>query len=83
MGYQERRAAYGSLWVLALVLGWIEASVVVYLRDIYMREVSLQGTNYFAGFQVTLVSLPSHLVAVENAHEQRDDCAKKAPGCGR
>ena len=72
MRIQERRATYGSLWVLALAFGWIEASVVVYLREIYMREASLQGTNYFAGsqsFQVSLLSLPSHVIAVEMARE--------------
>jgi len=65
----ERRAVYASLWVLALALGWIEASVVVYLREIYVRQVSLQGTNYWAGLHVTFVSLPSPLVAVEMARE--------------
>ena len=69
MGNQERRAAYASLWVLALAFGWIEASVVVYLHEIYVREVSLHGTNYFAGLPASLVSLPSHLVAVEMARE--------------
>ena len=69
MGNQERRSAYASLWVLALAFGWIEASVVVYLREIYVREVSLQGSTSFTGLQVSLVSLPSHLVAVEMARE--------------
>ena len=69
MENQARRAAYASLWILALAFGWIEASVVVYLREIYVREVSLQGTNDWAGLQVTLVSLPSHLVAMEMARE--------------
>jgi hypothetical protein len=69
MGNQERRSAYASLWGLALAFGWIEASVVVYLRELYAREVSLHGTTYFAGFSVSLVSLPSHLVAVEMARE--------------
>ena len=69
MENQERRAAYASLWVLALAFGWIEASVVVYLREIYVREVSLQGPNYLAGLQITLVSLPSHLVGMEMARE--------------
>jgi hypothetical protein len=69
MKNQERRAAYASLWVLALAFGWIEASVVVYLREIYVREVSLQGPNYWAGLQVTLVSLPGHLVVVEMVRE--------------
>jgi hypothetical protein len=69
MENQERRAAYANLWVLALAFGWIEASVVAYLREVYVREVSLHGTSYLAGLQVTLVSLPSHLVAVEMARE--------------
>jgi hypothetical protein len=69
MRNRGRLAAYGSLWVFALTFGWIEASVVVYLREIYMREVSLRGTGYFTGFQVTLVSLPNHLVALEMARE--------------
>ena len=69
MGNQERRAAYASLWVLSLAFGWIEGSVVVYLREISVREMSLQGTNYFAGLPVWLVSLPSRLVAVEMARE--------------
>ena len=69
MGIQARRSAYASLWVLGLAFGWIEASVVVYLREIYVREISLQGTNDFAGLPVSLVSLPSRLVAVEMARE--------------
>lgn len=69
MGNQERRAAFASLWVLALAFGWIEASVVVYLREIHAREVSLHGTTYFAGLPVSLVSLPNDLVAVEMARE--------------
>jgi len=69
MENRERRAVYASLWVLALAFGWIEASVVVYLRELYVREVSLAGPNAWAGLQITLVSLPSHLVAVEMARE--------------
>jgi hypothetical protein len=69
MEKQERRAAYASLWILALAFGWIEASVVVYLREIYVREVSLHGPNDWAGLQITLVSLPGHLVVVEMARE--------------
>ena len=72
MESQEQRAAYGSLWALGLAFGWIETSVVVYLREIYMREASLRGANYFAGsqiFQVPLASLPSHVITVEMARE--------------
>jgi len=45
MANEERRAAYGGVWVLALVFGWIEASVVVYLREISVREGALQATT--------------------------------------
>lgn len=69
MGNQERRAAYASLWVLALAFGWIEASVVVYLREIYVREVSLGATSALPGLQVSLVSLPGDLVVLEMARE--------------
>ena len=69
MENHERRAAYASLWLVALAFGWIEASVVVYLRETFVREVSLHAPNYQAGLQVTLVSLPSHLVATEMVRE--------------
>jgi hypothetical protein len=69
MANEERRAAYVSLWVLALAFGWIEASVVVYLREIYVREASLHASSYLPNLQVSLVSLPSPLVALEMARE--------------
>jgi hypothetical protein len=69
MGDQERRATYGSLVVLALVFGWIEASVVVYLREISLREAALHATSYFPDLQITLASLPGRLVALEMARE--------------
>ena len=68
MENQERRAAYAGLWAFALAFGWIEASVVVYLREIYAREAA-GATDYFPGLQVTLVSLPGRLVALEMARE--------------
>jgi hypothetical protein len=55
--------------VFALAFGWIEASVVVYLREIAMRERALQATSYLPNLQVPLVSLPGILVAVEIARE--------------
>ena len=64
----ERRLAYTSLWVLALAFGWIEASIVVYLRELYTREMLVHG-GAFPGFQVTLVTLPNNLVALEMARE--------------
>jgi hypothetical protein len=66
---QERRAAYGGVWVLALVFGWIEASVVVYLREISVREGALHATTYLQNLQLTLASLPGRLVALEMARE--------------
>jgi hypothetical protein len=69
MGNDERRAAYAVIWILAVAFGFIEATVVVDLREIYVREMALHGPNYFAGLQVTVVSLPSHLVTVEMVRE--------------
>jgi hypothetical protein len=69
MRNQKRRAGYASLWVFALAFGWIEASVVVYLRQIYMREAALNATSGLEGLQITLVSLPGHLVGLEMARE--------------
>ena len=45
MANEEPRAAYGGVWILSLVFGWIEASVVVYLREISVREGALQATT--------------------------------------
>lgn len=69
MADKERRAAYGTIWVLALVFGWIEASAVVYLREISVRESALYGTTYLADLPITLASLPGRLVALEMARE--------------
>ena len=64
MGRTERRTAYASLWIFALAFGWIEASVVVYLRAISQQEL-----NLIAGSQFPVVSLPPLLVAVEIVRE--------------
>jgi hypothetical protein len=69
MGNDERRTAFATLCLFALAFGWIEASAVVYLREIDVQAVSLHDTSYVAGFPVTLVSLPSRLVALEMARE--------------
>lgn len=69
MGDQERRARYGGLVVLALVFGWIEASAVVYLREISVREGALHATTYLPNLQITLAGLPGRLVALEMARE--------------
>ena len=65
---RERGAAFAGLWTLALAFGWIEASVVVYLREIYNQELALWPAGA-AGLQVTIVSLPGHLVALEMVRE--------------
>jgi hypothetical protein len=69
MANQERRARYVALWVLALVFGWIEASVIVYLREVSIREVALHTPSDLTNLQITLASLPSRLVALEMARE--------------
>jgi hypothetical protein len=69
MNNHERQSAFAAVGTLALAFGWIEASVVVYLREIYVRELSLDGTSYLPNLQVTLVSLPERLVWLEMARE--------------
>jgi hypothetical protein len=69
MKNHERRTVYAAVGVLALAFGWIEAAVVVYLCEIYARELSLQGARYVPNLHVTLVSLPGHLVSLEMARE--------------
>ena len=69
MSNREQRVAYASLWILALAFGWIEASVVVYLREVYVRDIALVGASNFAGLQISLVSLPTRLVNLEMARE--------------
>ena len=65
----RERTAYTVVGVLALAFGWIEAVAVVYLREIYTRELSLQGAGYLPNLQITLVSLPSRLVSLEMVRE--------------
>src|SRR5512142_603435 len=70
MDRHTRRMAYAALWILAVSFGWIEGSVVVYLREIYAREVALHGTaGVVLNVPVTLASLPAPLVAIEMARE--------------
>jgi hypothetical protein len=69
MADQERRARYVGIWVLALVFGWIETSVVVYLREISVREGALPTISDLTNLQITLASLPDRLVALEIARE--------------
>ena len=66
---QQRRAAYVSLWGFALAFGWIEASVVVYLRELHARAAALNATSYLPSLPVALVSLPDWIVALEMARE--------------
>jgi hypothetical protein len=69
MKHHERRTAYAAVGILALAFGWIEASAVVYLREIYLRELSPQGASYLTSLQVTLISLPGRLVSLEMVRE--------------
>lgn len=69
MANRDRRAGYVSLWLLALAFGWIEATVVVYLREISVRESALHTISYLPNLQVPLMSLPGPLVALEMARE--------------
>lgn len=68
MDDRRRWMAYVSLWVFALAFGGIEASVVVYLRELDVSAGSLHQPS-LASLQVTLVSLPLNLVGLEIARE--------------
>jgi hypothetical protein len=69
MHARERRTAYLSVWVLALAFGWIEASVVVYLRAVGARDGSLAMAHPVVEAQAAFVALPEALVALEMARE--------------
>jgi hypothetical protein len=53
-----------SLWALALAFGWIEASVVVYLRATLGLDVGLDPA-----LPVTVIAVPERLVPTELARE--------------
>ena len=58
-----KRAPYVSFWVFALAFGWIEAAVVVYLRAYASDADGLSGSRF------PVISLPTHLVAIEVIRE--------------
>src|SRR5215213_9161544 len=62
-----RRITYVSLWLFALAFGWIEGCVVVYLRDLYLRDAATQGPGI--GMQITAVALPIRTVKLELVRE--------------
>lgn len=62
MTHGGKWTGYLSLWLLALAFGWIEATVVVYLR-----LISASGTASAA--DLPLVFMPSNLVTVEQVRE--------------
>ncbi len=70
MAVPDRIAAYTSLWVFALAFGWLEASVVVYLREIsFSGEAALRSLGDLTQLPATLVSIPNHLVTIEIVRE--------------
>jgi len=69
MDRRDRRANYSAIWALALAFGVIEASVAIYLREIYVRDASLGASSRLPNLEVTLVSLPEPLIALEIARE--------------
>jgi len=58
--HENRRVTtYVALWIVGLTIGWFEASVVVYLRQLF----------YPHGFEFPLVAMPLRLLGVEVARE--------------
>jgi len=64
---RERHATFVSLLIFALAFGWIEGCVVVYLRDLYLRDAALEGPGI--GLLVTAVALPLRTVRLELVRE--------------
>lgn len=70
MDRDARRFSYASLWVFAIAFGWIEGTAVVYLREIYAREVMLNaGADTIGSVPISLIALPGSLVTVEMLRE--------------
>lgn len=69
MTVRDRRITFAVVCGFALALGVLEASVVVYLREIAGRESALRETRYLPNLLVRFASLPSHLVWLEMARE--------------
>jgi hypothetical protein len=59
---------YVALWTFGIALGWIEGSVVAYLREIVAREMPIQGAVQ-ALPTVMLPALPASLAGVELVRE--------------
>jgi hypothetical protein len=63
----QRHGVYLSLWIFAIAFGWIEGTVVVYLRDLYLRDAAANGPGI--GMQITEVALPLRTVKIEIVRE--------------
>ncbi len=62
-GRSSRRSVFVALWTIALAFGWIEAAVVVYLRQSYPLPPSLSG------IPSPVSALPPSLLTVEVVRE--------------
>jgi hypothetical protein len=69
MSMRARRANYAAIWALALAFGVVEGAVAVYLREIYVRDAGLGVTSRLPDLEVTLVSVPEPLLALEIVRE--------------
>jgi hypothetical protein len=57
------------LWAFALAFGYVEAMVVVYLREIVNNQLTMQGLGSFSGLRVTEIALPDRYVRLELIRE--------------
>jgi hypothetical protein len=63
----SRRATYVSLLIFAIAFGWIEGCVVVYLREVYLKEAATGASGL--QLPITAVALPLWTVRVELVRE--------------
>ena len=62
-----RHSTYLSLLIFALAFGWIEGCVVVYLREVYLKDAATGATGL--QIPITAVALPAWTVRVELVRE--------------
>jgi hypothetical protein len=63
----NRSSSYLSLLIFAIAFGWIEGCVVVYLREVYLKDAATGASSLHV--PITAVALPLWTVRVELVRE--------------
>lgn len=60
-------ARYAALLLYAIAFGWIEGCVVVYLRDVYLKDAAAGAAGL--AVPITAVALPTRIIEIEIVRE--------------